>query len=95
MMQHLNESICHVQVVGSSLLLLYDDSRVGAWLIDFAKTRSVPDNLTVNHRSAWTPGNHEEGFLYGLDQLIRVFEQVQTTGTERSPPPSTPLALKS
>lgn len=83
------------EVVGSSLLLLYDDNRVGAWLIDFAKTRPVPANMTVNHRSTWSPGNHEEGFLYGLDQLIRVFEQVQTTGTERSLPPSTPLALKS
>lgn len=57
-------------MVGSSILIIYDDVRVGAWLIDFAKTRPVPNGLTVNHRSVWNPGNHEEGFLYGLDQLI-------------------------
>ncbi|XP_046680700.1 inositol-trisphosphate 3-kinase homolog isoform X1 [Homalodisca vitripennis] len=83
------------EVVGSSLLLMYDDSKVGAWLIDFAKTRPVPENLTVNHRSTWSPGNHEEGFLFGLDQLIRVLEQVNTGAEERSPPPTTPLALTS
>ncbi|XP_054270172.1 inositol-trisphosphate 3-kinase homolog isoform X2 [Macrosteles quadrilineatus] len=83
------------EVVGSSLLLMYDDSKVGAWLIDFAKTRPVPTNMTVNHRSAWSPGNHEEGFLYGLDQLIRVLEKVRTGGEQRSPPPTTPVALKS
>lgn len=89
------EYCCCWQVVGSSLLLMYDDSKVGAWLIDFAKTRPVPDHLTVNHRSAWSPGNHEEGFLYGLDQLIRVMEQAKIPGAEQHPPPASPVALKS
>lgn len=60
------------EVIGSSILILYDDTKVGAWLIDFAKTRPVPDGCILNHRSPWTPGNHEEGFLFGLDNLIRV-----------------------
>ncbi|KAL1132175.1 hypothetical protein AAG570_010132, partial [Ranatra chinensis] len=60
------------EVIGSSILIVYDDSKVGAWLIDFAKTRPLPPGMTVNHRSPWTPGNHEEGFLLGLDNLIRV-----------------------
>ncbi|CAB0016968.1 unnamed protein product [Nesidiocoris tenuis] len=60
------------EVVGSSILIIYDDVKVGAWLIDFAKTRPVPDGITLSHRKPWSPGNHEEGFLFGLDNLIRV-----------------------
>lgn len=67
----------HHEVVGSSILIIYDDVKVGAWLIDFAKTRPLPDGITVNHRSPWEQGNHEEGFLFGLDQLINVVEQVE------------------
>lgn len=85
----------HHEVVGSSILIIYDDVRIGAWLIDFAKTRPVPSGMTVNHRSVWNPGNHEEGFLYGLDQLIRALERVKTSGSVSAVPPATPVALKS
>lgn len=60
------------QVVGSSLFMIYDDHNVGVWLIDFAKTYPVPPGIVVNHRRPWVQGNHEEGLLYGLDQLISV-----------------------
>ncbi|XP_068629495.1 inositol-trisphosphate 3-kinase homolog isoform X2 [Battus philenor] len=62
------------EIVGSSIFIIYDDERVGAWLIDFAKTRPVPEDITVNHRAPWKQGNHEEGFLYGLDRLINIIE---------------------
>lgn len=58
--------------MGSSILIIYDDTKVGAWLIDFAKTRHVPENVILTHRQPWVPGNHEEGFLFGLDHLIDV-----------------------
>lgn len=60
------------EVIGSSILIVYDDCRVGAWLIDFAKTKPLPNGVTLDHRSPWSPGNHEEGFLLGLDNLIQV-----------------------
>lgn len=60
------------EVIGSSLFIIYDDTKVGAWIIDFAKTNSVPNGMTVDHRKPWVQGNHEEGFLFGLDQLITV-----------------------
>lgn len=60
------------EVVGSSLFMIYDDSKVGVWLIDFAKTNKLPDGITVNHRRPWVQGNHEEGLLFGLDHLISV-----------------------
>lgn len=61
-----------LQVVGSSLFIIYDDHNVGVWLIDFAKTYPVPPGILLNHRKPWVQGNHEEGLLYGLDQLISV-----------------------
>lgn len=60
------------EVVGSSIFMIYDDTKVGAWIIDFAKTLPVPDGQVVSHRQPWVQGNHEEGFLTGLDSLISV-----------------------
>lgn len=60
------------EVIGSSVFMIYDDSKVGVWLIDFAKTCPLPDGITVNHRDIWKQGNHEEGLLFGFDQLIKV-----------------------
>lgn len=83
------------EVIGSSILVLYDDSKVGAWLIDFAKTRPVPEGINLNHRSQWEPGNHEEGFLLGLDNLIKVLEKVHPKESQPKITSSKPLALKS
>lgn len=65
------------EIVGSSIFIIYDDERVGAWLIDFAKTRRVPNDIKVTHREPWQQGNHEEGFLYGLDRLINTIEMAR------------------
>ncbi|XP_063821842.1 inositol-trisphosphate 3-kinase homolog isoform X2 [Ostrinia nubilalis] len=76
------------EIVGSSIFIIYDDERVGAWLIDFAKTRRVPEGTQVNHRSTWQQGNHEEGFLYGLDRLIQTLEtaRLPSEGSEAAEP---------
>ena len=60
------------EVVGSSIFMIYDDTKVGAWIIDFAKTLPVPNGSVVNHRKPWVQGNNEDGFLFGLDSLISV-----------------------
>ncbi|KAI9561627.1 hypothetical protein GHT06_012587 [Daphnia sinensis] len=62
------------EVVGSSILIIYDSQHVGAWVIDFAKTLPLPDGLAVTHRQPWQQGNHEEGWLTGIDNLIRDIE---------------------
>ena len=69
------------EVVGSSLLFVYDEDDGGpppsCWMIDFAKTMQVdaaavpPPGLT--HRAKWELGNHEDGYLSGLDSLIDVW----------------------
>ncbi|XP_023948224.2 inositol-trisphosphate 3-kinase homolog isoform X7 [Bicyclus anynana] len=65
------------EIVGSSIFIIYDNERVGAWLIDFGKTRRVPDDIKITHREPWQQGNHEEGFLYGLDRLINTIEKAK------------------
>lgn len=64
------------QVVGSSIFIVYDDHKVGVWLIDFAKALPLPGGVKVDHRSRWTLGNCEEGLLFGLDELVRTLEDV-------------------
>lgn len=64
------------EIVGTSIFVVYDDSKVGCWLIDFAKCRPLGKNISINHRSDWSPGNREEGLLKGMDELIRSFEYV-------------------
>ncbi|XP_044271153.1 inositol-trisphosphate 3-kinase homolog isoform X3 [Tribolium madens] len=65
------------EVVGSSLFIIYDDTKVGVWLIDFAKTNKLPEGTVVDHRRPWVQGNHEEGLLFGLDRLISVIEDLK------------------
>lgn len=64
------------EIIGSSILIIYDEEHVGAWLIDFAKSRPLDKNMKIDHRREWIQGNHEEGLLLGLDELIKVFEKV-------------------
>lgn len=64
------------EIVGSSIFIVYDEDHVGAWLIDFAKSRKLDENIEIDHRREWLPGNCEEGLLYGLDELINIFEEI-------------------
>ena len=60
------------QIIGSSLLIMYDTEICGAWMIDFAKTIPVDNGLSLDHRTPWKIGTHEDGYLSGLDNLIQV-----------------------
>lgn len=58
------------EVVGSSILIIYDDTRCGAWMIDFAKSTRVPDDVHLDHRT----DKDSDGYLVGLDNLIEILE---------------------
>eukprot|EP00928_Gymnodinium_smaydae_P032089 TRINITY_DN23334_c0_g1_i1.p1 TRINITY_DN23334_c0_g1~~TRINITY_DN23334_c0_g1_i1.p1 ORF type:complete len:274 (-),score=48.22 TRINITY_DN23334_c0_g1_i1:76-897(-) len=80
MLAALEESSCVAQheFIGTSVLLIADaHGHAGVSWIDFAKTHLVSDDLKLSHRSPWTMGNHEDGILMGLENLVEVVEVAQ------------------
>jgi len=75
---HATLSSCSVfaqhQFINSSLLFVHDVARqrCGVWMIDFSKAR--PAKAPLTHTATWELGNQEDGYLFGLSNLIRVWE---------------------
>ena len=47
-------------------------------VVVIARDGGVTDGVSRagrSHRAAWQPGNHEDGFLTGLDNLVRILEE--------------------
>lgn len=66
------------EMVGSSLLFAVDHSgRARVSIIDLAKVAALPDDLQINHTSEWQEGNHEDGYLMGLQNMERTWRQVE------------------
>lgn len=45
-------------------------------MIDFGKTRPLPNGIAISHLRPWIRGSHEDGYLIGLDHLISLFEDI-------------------
>jgi 1D-myo-inositol-triphosphate 3-kinase len=63
-------------MVGSSLLFVHDNFRASIWMIDFGKTRPLPNGVQITHSDKWFEGNHEDGYLIGIQSLIDIFEEI-------------------
>ena len=61
------------QLIGSSLLFVHDSDKACIWLIDFGKTVPLPSSISIDHKTPWVVGNHEDGYLIGIDNLISIF----------------------
>ncbi|XP_074133645.1 inositol-trisphosphate 3-kinase C [Sminthopsis crassicaudata] len=65
------------EVVGSSLLFVHDQSGLAkVWMIDFGKTVPLPPPQTLSHRLPWEEGNREDGYLWGLDNVIELLDSL-------------------
>jgi len=64
------------EMIGSSLLFLHDTQKAGIWMIDFGKARCLPANIQITHRDKWVEGNHEDGYLLGIESLIDIFQEM-------------------
>uniref|UniRef100_A0A670ZR41 Kinase n=1 Tax=Pseudonaja textilis TaxID=8673 RepID=A0A670ZR41_PSETE len=65
------------EVVGSSLLFVHDKTGLArVCMIDFGKTVPLPDKQTLTHRLPWVEGNREDGYLWGLENLMAIMQNM-------------------
>ena len=58
------------------MLFVHDSTKANVWLIDFGKTVPAPNGITIDHKSPWEVGNHEDGYLIGVQNLINIFSDL-------------------
>ncbi|XP_054651913.1 inositol-trisphosphate 3-kinase A [Dunckerocampus dactyliophorus] len=72
------------EVIGSSLLFIHDHTgNAQVWIIDFGKTTALPEGHMLKHNIPWREGNREDGYLWGLQNLIHTLEAVSSEGSSR------------
>jgi 1D-myo-inositol-triphosphate 3-kinase len=67
----------------TSILFVYSNvtNATSVHVIDLARVSDAGFRLT--HRAAWEPGNQEDGYLTGLDNLIQTLEEIEKSLASR------------
>ena len=72
------------ELIGTSLLFGHD--RLGniiLYAIDFSKATPLPSRVKTNHMEPkWSPGSYEDGYKFGLENLINIFEQLHQSESD-------------
>ncbi|XP_072314200.1 inositol-trisphosphate 3-kinase A [Eucyclogobius newberryi] len=72
------------EVIGSSLLFLHDiSSKAQVWMIDFGKTTALAEGQ-LQHNVPWQEGNREDGYLWGLQNLIHTIEAAKESRSQNN-----------
>ena len=66
----------HVDI-GRELWFVHDHEQASVWLIDFAKTVILPQNHEIDHNTTWKVGNHEDGYLIGINNMLQIFTELE------------------
>lgn len=78
------------------MLFVHDSTKANVWLIDFGKTVPVPNSsIKIDHKSPWEVGNHEDGYLIGVQNLINIFSDVAAELRTSTSTPENQRARKS
>jgi len=83
-------------LVRTTMLLVYDDAakaKMELKMMNFGSSHALPNGERLDHTAPWdgTAGCHEDGYLIGVQSLVRVMETIKRGGIiPEAPSPGTP-----
>lgn len=74
----------HDQASGATKVRIIDLARVSATSRleppESSDAGALGPLRTLDHRTPWVEGNEEDGYLFGLDRMIEIFDELLCAG---------------